>query len=302
MSEAFVSGFAALVGRPNVGKSTLLNALVGRKVAIMSDKPQTTRNRILGVLHRPDAQVVFLDTPGIHKPIHRLGAHLNRVAEGALPTVDLVLFVVDGTAPPGDGDRYIADIVRRSGKPTVLVVNKQDRIPRDRLYAVLDAYKALAGDGDWQWLDIVPTSAVTGQHLEDLVAIICRHLPAGPRYYPDDMVTDQPEREIIRELIREQVLHLTREEVPHSAAVAIEEISTRPGGTVYVRAEIFVEREGQKGILVGKRGAMIKEVGRRARQEIEGLLGSPIYLDLFIKVKEDWRNREGMLRQFGYVE
>lgn len=293
--RGFVSGFVAIAGRPNVGKSTLLNALVGQKLAIMSDKPQTTRNRILGVLHRPNAQIVFLDTPGLHRPLHRLGEYLNKVAEATLPDADVILHVVDGSLPAGDADRQVAERILRAGRPTVLVVNKMDRIPRGQLYGVLDAYRAL---GDYT--DVVPTSATEGTHLADLVEILERLLPPGPKYYPDEMVTDQPERFVMAELIREQVLHLTREEVPHSVAVVVEEVAQRPSGLVYVRAVILVERESQKGILVGRRGQMIREIGQRARQEIEGLLGSRIYLELFVKVKEDWRSKEGALRELGY--
>ncbi|MCG0238717.1 MAG: GTPase Era [Firmicutes bacterium] len=293
----FRSGFAALVGRPNVGKSTLLNALVGRKLAIMSDKPQTTRNRILGVLNRENAQVIFLDTPGMHKPKHLLGEFLNKVARETIPEVDLVCFVVDGSVPPGEGDAEIAKLIAAAGRPALLVVNKLDRIPRSQLYQVLDQYKALE---NIDWVDVIPVSALEHTHLDELVSIIISCLPEGPRYYPEDMVTDQPERFIMAELIREKVLHLTREEVPHSVAVMVEEVTPRENGVVYVRALILVEREGQKGILIGHRGQMIKEIGQRARAEIEALLGSRIYLELYVKVAEDWRNRRAYLRELGY--
>jgi len=292
----FRSGFAALVGRPNVGKSTLLNALVGRKLAIMSDKPQTTRNRIVGVLNRENAQVIFLDTPGMHKPKHLLGEYLNKVARETIPEVDLVCFVVDGSVPPGEGDAEIAKLIAAAGRPALLVVNKLDRIPRSQLYQVLDQYKALE---KIDWVDVIPVSALEHTHLDELVSIIISCLPEGPRYYPEDMVTDQPERFIMAELIREKVLHLTREEVPHSVAVMVEEVTPRENGVVYVRALILVEREGQKGILIGHRGQMIKEIGQRARAEIEALLGSRIYLELYVKVAEDWRNRRAYLRELG---
>lgn len=295
-AQAHRSGFAALVGRPNVGKSTLLNSLIGRKLAIMSDKPQTTRNRILGVLHREHSQIVFLDTPGIHKPHHKLGQYLNRVAQRAIPEVDVVLFVVDGTARPGEGDEFVARQVQQAEKPAILVVNKLDQIPRDRLYQVLDAYRELG-----RWADIIPVSALTGRHLDDLVQAIEARLPEGPKYYPEEMVTDQPEKFIMAELIREKVLQLTREEVPHSVAVEIEEAAARENGTVYVRAAIYVERESQKGILIGARGNMIREIGRLAREDMEGVLGSKIYLELFVKVREDWRNRDRTLRELGYM-
>lgn len=295
----FASGFVAIVGRPNVGKSTLLNALVGQKLAIMSDKPQTTRNRILGVLNRPGAQVIFLDTPGIHKPLHKLGQHLNRVAEATIPDADVILYMVDGSVPLGEGDRMISAMVRKSGQPVLLVVNKLDLLPRPKMYEAMDAYKTLEDD-EFRFTDIIPTSALEGTNLKDLVEIIISHLPEGPQYYPEDTVTDQPERLIMQEFIREQVLHLTREEVPHSVAVAMEQVEKRENGVVFIMATVLVERESQKGILIGEKGSMIRKIGQRARAEIEQLLGSRIYLDLRVKVKEDWRNREGALRELGY--
>lgn len=310
----FRSGFCSIVGRPNVGKSTLLNAFVAAKLAIMSDKPQTTRNRILGVYNRPDAQVVFLDTPGIHKPRHRLGEYMNKVAIGTIPEVDVVLFVVDGSVPePGEGDRYVADVVARSGRPAILVVNKMDRVKRGDWYAVMDAYKALAQPGarsenpdpgapTIEWIDIVPVSALEHKNIDALLDLIVQQMEEGPKYYPEDMITDQPERFVIAEFIREKILQLTRDEVPHSVAVEVEELQRRPTGTVYVSASIYVERESQKGIIIGKRGAMLKEIGARARQDIEQMLGSKIYLELFVKVKEDWRNKESVLRSLGYRE
>ncbi len=315
MKEApFRSGFCSIVGRPNVGKSTLLNAFVAAKLAIMSDKPQTTRNRILGVYNRPDAQVVFLDTPGIHKPRHRLGEYMNKVAIGTIPEVDVVLFVVDGSVPePGEGDKYVADVVARSGRPAILVVNKMDRVKRGDWYAVMDAYKALGdpqvrsetpepGAPTIEWIDIVPVSALEHKNVDALLDLIVQQMEEGPKYYPEDMITDQPERFVIAEFIREKILHLTREEIPHSVAVDVEQLQRRETGTVYVAASIYVERESQKGIIIGKRGSMLKEIGARARQDIEQMLGSKIYLELFVKVKEDWRNRESVLRSLGYRE
>jgi len=221
MNEArFRSGFCSIVGRPNVGKSTLLNAFVEAKLAIMSDKPQTTRNRILGVYNRPDAQVVFLDTPGIHKPRHRLGEYMNKVAIGTIPEVDVVLFVVDGSVPePGDGDKYVADVVARSGRPAILVVNKMDRVKRGDWYAVLDAYKTLGrpegrsedpepGAPTIEWIDIVPVSALEHKNIDALLDLIVQQMDEGPKYYPEDMITDQPERFVIAEFIREKILHL----------------------------------------------------------------------------------------------
>lgn len=312
--EQFVSGFCSIVGRPNVGKSTLLNAFIEAKLAIMSDKPQTTRNRILGVYNRPGAQVVFLDTPGIHKPHHKLGEYMNRVATSTIPEVDVVLFVVDGSVPePGEGDRYVAEAVARSGKPAILVVNKMDRVKRDQWYAVMDAYKALGEPSNRmaepgpdartvEWLDVVPISALTHKNVDALLDLVVRQMDPGPQYYPEDMVTDQPERFVIGEFIREKILQLTRDEVPHSVAVDVEQLERRQSGTVYVAASIYVERESQRGIIIGARGARLREIGARARQDIEELLGSKIYLELHVKVREDWRNRQSFLRSLGYRE
>jgi len=308
----FRSGFCSIVGRPNVGKSTLLNAFLEAKLAIMSDKPQTTRNRILGVYNRPGAQVVFLDTPGIHKPLHRLGEYMNRVAIGTIPEVDVVLFVVDGSVPePGEGDKYVAEVVARSGRKVILVVNKMDKVKKGDWYAVLDAYKALGDPAvrspeprpdspAIEWLDIVPVSALEHKNVDKLLDLIVEQMEEGPQYYPEGMVTDQPERFVIAEFIREKILYLTRDEVPHSVAVEVEQLERRESGTVYVGASIYVERESQKGIIIGKRGSMLKEIGILARKDIEELLGSKIYLELFVKVREDWRNKESILRSLGY--
>lgn len=295
--EGFRSGFVAIIGRPNVGKSTLLNALVGRKLAIVSDKPQTTRNRILGVLTREDCQAVFLDTPGIHKPKHRLGEYMVKVARRALKEVDLIFHLVDATAPVGPGDRHIAGYLQEITTPVLLVLNKVDLVREGEIPAILEAYRGLhryeAG------LDI---SALQGRNLDRLIAGTFRHLPEGPRCYPEDMITDQPEAFLVVEIIREKVLHLTREEVPHAVAVEIEEFTPRREGLLYVRAAIYVERDSQKGILIGEGGLRLKEIGRLAREELEALLGSRIYLDLWVKVSKDWRNREGALRNLGYRE
>ncbi len=295
--ENFRSGFVALVGRPNVGKSTLLNKLVGQKVAIMSDKPQTTRHKIHSVLSRNDAQIVFLDTPGIHKPRHKLGEHMVDVALGALKEVDVVLFLVEATDPPGAGDQYITEQMKGIKTPVFLLINKIDLIKKEEVLERILNYKDLL-----PFAEVIPVSALSGDNVERLADTIIKYLPEGPQYYPADMITDRPERFIMAEIIREKVLHLTSEEIPHSVAVVVEEVKERNNGLVAVNAVIFTERDSQKAILIGKGGNMLKEVGRRAREEIENLLGSKVYLELWVKVKKDWRNRINDIRNFGFTE
>jgi GTP-binding protein Era len=293
--NTFKSGFVAVIGRPNVGKSTLVNGLIGQKIAIMSDKPQTTRNKIMCILNLPDAQVLFIDTPGIHKPKHKLGEYMVRTAENTLREVDVVLFVVDATEETGPGEQYILERLAAVNTPVILVINKIDKIERTRVLPLIERYAKLRS-----FSALVPISALAGTNLDDLVVEIKKHLVPGPKYYPDDMVTDQPERLLIAELIREKVLVNTREEIPHAIAVDIEEISTRQNGDLYVRAIIYVERDSQKGIVIGAGGQLLKEIGRLARLDIENLLGSKTFLDLWVKVKKDWRNRDGVLKTFGY--
>ncbi|MCL6449735.1 MAG: GTPase Era [Acetobacteraceae bacterium] len=293
----FVSGFVAICGRPNVGKSTLLNQLLGRKLAIVSSRPQTTRNRILGVLDLPGAQVALLDTPGLHRPRHRLGEYMVRVALAALKQVDLVLWLVEGLRPPGPGDRYVAGLLRPLGPRVLLVVNKIDLVPAAVVPGVVAEYAALGSFGG-----ALAVSALCGAGLDELLREVVRRLPSGPRYYPEGTVTDRPEEFVVAELIREQALLLTHHEVPHAVAVVVEEISARPGGRVYVRATVYVEKESQKGILIGRGGLRLKELGQRARAEIEALLGSPVYLDLWVKVKRDWRQDVHAIEALGYRE
>ena len=289
------SGFVAVIGRPNVGKSTLINSLIGQKVVIMSDKPQTTRNKIMCVLTLDDAQILFIDTPGIHKPKHKLGEYMLKAAENTLREVDVIFFVVDATEDIGGGERYILDLLSHVKTPVILVVNKIDKIEKTKLLPIIQKYVSL-----YDFIGVVPISAIEHTNLDNLLVEVKKYLEPGPQYYPEDMVTDQPERIVITELIREKVLHATRDEIPHSIAVDIEEIIARPNDTVYVRAVIYVERESQKGIVIGAKGVLLKEIGRLARLDIENLLGSKIFLDLWVKVKKDWRNKEGSLRGFGY--
>ena len=294
-SKQFKSGFVAVIGRPNVGKSTLINTLIGQKIAIMSDKPQTTRNRILCILTRQDMQLVFLDTPGIHKPKDKLGEYMVKSAEGTLKEVDAILFVVDATEKMGPGERYIMERLEATKKPVILVVNKLDLIEREQALPIIANYTE-----KYEFAGVVPISAKEEINLDGLLEELKKYLPEGPQYYPEDMVTDQPERLIAAELVREKVLHLTRDEVPHSIAVECDEMTTRPNGDVYIRATIYVERESQKGIVIGAKGTLLKEIGALARQDIQNLLGSRVYLDLGVKVKKDWRNRTGILHNFGF--
>ena len=291
----FKSGFVAVVGRPNVGKSTLINSLIGQKVLIMSDKPQTTRNKIMCVLTQEDAQILFVDTPGIHKPKHKLGELMVQTAQSTLKDVDVVLMVADGTASFGSGEEYIIEQLRAVRTPVILAINKIDMLSKEAIFPIIRQYQER-----FDFQAIVPISALEHIQLEALVEEIKTHLEPGPQYYPEDMITDQPERLVIAEMIREKVLHLTREEIPHAIAVEIEEIKTRPNEDLYVRAVIYVERESQKGIVIGAKGGLLKEIGRLAREDVQGLLGSKVYLDLWVKVKKDWRNRDMMLRTLGY--
>lgn len=290
------SGFAAIIGRPNVGKSTLLNQLVGQKVAIISDKPQTTRNQIRGILTTEQGQVVFIDTPGIHKPRNRLGEYMVETARRALEEVDVILYVVDASAEPGKGEQVILQYLQEVNTPVVLVVNKIDLVKRGEWQGIAEFFKAQR-----EFAEVVPVSAVRGDNLEQLKEAIFSRLPEGPWFYSPDMITDQPERLVIAELIREKVLLLTREEIPYSVAVDIEEITPRNDELLYVRAVIYTERDSQKGILIGREGRMLKEVGRLAREEIENLLGIRLYLDLWVKVKKDWRDNDSYLRSLGYT-
>ncbi|MDF2501378.1 MAG: GTP-binding protein Era-like-protein [Anaerosporomusa subterranea] len=294
-SDSYTSGFVSVIGRPNVGKSTLVNSLIGQKIAIMSDKPQTTRNKILCVLTLSDSQILFIDTPGIHKPKHKLGEYMVKQAETTLKEVDVILFVVDATEEMGAGEKYILERLAAIKTPVILAVNKIDLVQKEKLLPIIDNYRA-----HYQFAAVVPISAMRKDNLAALVQEIKSRLSPGPQYYPDDMVTDQPERLIVAELVREKVLTLTREEIPHAIAVDIEEIAQRANEDVYIRAVVYVERESQKGIVIGAGGALLKEIGRLARTDIENLLGSKVFLDLWVKVKKDWRNRDGVLRSFGY--
>ncbi|MDD4170446.1 MAG: GTPase Era [Desulfotomaculaceae bacterium] len=296
-NSGYRSGFVALAGRTNVGKSTLLNRLVGQKVAIMSDKVQTTRNKILCVLSREDSQIVFIDTPGLHKPKHKLGERLVQVALNTLKEVDIILFLVEANQFPGPGDHYLIRQLNGMSTPVLLVINKIDLVRREELLPLIESYSKL-----YRFAEIVPVSALSGENLDHLLDVVTGYMPAGPKYYPEDMVTDRPEEFIMAELIREKVLDLTGQEVPHSVAVIIENVQERPNNVVAVQAVIYTERESQKGILIGKGGRMLKKIGILAREDMEKLLGSKIFLKLWVKVRTDWRNKEAQLKNLGYYD
>lgn len=293
----FYSGFVSLVGRPNVGKSTLMNCLIGEKIAITSSKPQTTRNKITSILTKEDFQCVFLDTPGIHKPRHKLGEFMVRSAENTFKEVDLVLFLVEPTAEVGELDRFVMEKLENVKTPVVLVINKIDTVAdKETLLGIIDTYRKL-----YPFQEVVPISAATGSNTEELLRVIRRFLPEGPQYFPADMVTDQPERQIASEIIREKALYLLQDEIPHGIAVEIMSMKKRPDqDMVDVQALIYCERDSHKGIIIGKNGAMLKKIATLARRDMERLLGSRIYLQIWVKVKKDWRDSDFLLKNFGY--
>lgn len=290
----YKSGFVALIGRPNVGKSTLLNFLVGQKVAIMSPQPQTTRNKISGIYTDDQKQIVFIDTPGIHKPKNKLDDFMDKSSYSALDEVDVVLFMVE-PEPAGKGDQYIAELLKKIKKPVFLVINKIDKVHPDKLLSIIDSYKNL---GDFA--EIVPISASQGNNVSELIKTIAKYLPEGPQFYDADQLTDRPEYFIVAELIREQVLKLTHEEVPHATAVVVDRMRDHEGGKLQIEATIYVERPGQKGIIIGKKGQMLKQIGIAARQEIEALLGEKVNLRLWVKVQKNWRSDPAFLKSIGY--
>lgn len=295
-SDAFKSGFISIIGRPNVGKSTFLNHVVGQKIAIMSDKPQTTRNKVQGVVTTEDSQLIYIDTPGIHKPKHKLGDFMVKVARNTLREVDVIMFMVNADEKIGPGDRFIIDMLKDTETPVFLIINKIDLIHPDDLLQTIVTYKT-----EYDFAEIVPISALKGNNTDRLLETLKKYLPVGPKYYPDDQVTDHPERFIISEFIREKVLHATREEIPHSIAVIIEKIEREEKrDIVNIMATIVVDRDSQKGIVIGKRGALLKEIGTKARHDIEMLLGTKVFLELWVKVEKDWRNKPSRLTEFGF--
>ncbi|UIP50661.1 GTPase Era [Ligilactobacillus salivarius] len=297
MQNNFHSGFVAILGRPNVGKSTFLNRVVGQKIAIMSDKAQTTRNKIQGIYTEDDAQIVFIDTPGIHKPHSHLGDFMVESALSTLNEVDAVLFMVNATQKRGRGDDFIIERLKNVKKPIYLVINKIDQIHPDKLLQIMDDYR-----NTLDYAEVFPISALEGNNCPELIESLVNTLPEGPQYYPADQITDHPERFIAGELIREKVLELTREEVPHSVAVVVDRIHREDAEKVLVQATIVVERNSQKGIIIGKGGKMLKQIGVKARKDIELMLGDKVYLELWVKVQPNWKDRQVDLQALGYKQ
>lgn len=296
--STFKSGFITIVGRPNVGKSTFMNHVLGQKVAIMSDKPQTTRNKIQGVYTTETAQMIFIDTPGIHKPKHQLGEHMMRVAKRTLRETEVILFVVNATEKKGPGDEFVINMIRDTDTPVILVINKIDLIHPDELPEIIERYTT-----DFEFSDVVPISALQGTNTDQLLDVIESHLEEGPMYYPKDRITDHPEHFIVSELIREKILLLTEQEIPHSIGVEVTKMKRENDGEkVKVEATIYVERDSQKGMVIGKGGKMLKRVGTLARKDIEALLGDKVYLELWVKVQKDWRNKPQFIRSLGYKD
>ena len=296
MKNDFKSGFVTLIGRPNVGKSTLMNYLIGQKIAITSNKPQTTRNRIQTVLTTDEGQIVFVDTPGIHKAKNKLGEYMVNVAEKTLNEVDVVLWLVEPTTFIGAGEQHIAKQLQRVKTPVILVINKVDSVKREEILPAIAAYKDI-----YDFADIVPVSARSGDNTDELLRVIMKYLPYGPQFYDEDTVTDKPERQIVAELIREKALHSLQDEIPHGIAVAIDRMKMQ-NKVMHIDATIICERDSHKGIIIGKQGSMLKKIGSTARYEIERMLDCKVNLKLWVKVKKDWRDSEFLMKNFGYRE
>lgn len=296
MSENYKSGFAAIIGRPNVGKSTLMNHLIGQKIAITSKKPQTTRNKIQTVYTCDQGQIVFLDTPGIHKAKNKLGQYMVNVAERTLQEVDVILWLVEPSTFIGAGERHIAEQLEKTQIPVILVINKVDTVKKEEVLAFIDTYRKL-----YEFDEIIPASALRGQNTQDIIDSIFKYLPYGPQFYDEDTVTDQPMRQIVAEVIREKALHALDEEIPHGIAVSIDSMKERTGGKMTdIDATIVCERDSHKGIIIGKQGTMLKKIGSNARYEIEHLLDQKVNLKLWVKVKKDWRDSDFLIKNYGY--
>ena len=296
MQDNFKSGFVTLIGRPNVGKSTLMNRLIGQKIAITSNKPQTTRNRIQTVYTCDEGQIIFLDTPGIHKAKNKLGEYMVSVAERTLKEVDVILWLVEPSTFIGAGEQHIAEQLRSVKTPVFLVINKIDTVEKAEILKFIAAYKDIV-----DFAEIIPVSALKGENTDDLLQAMMKYLPTGPQYYDEDTITDQPERQIVAEMIREKALRNLSDEIPHGIAVAIDRMHERPnGGIIDIDATIVCERNSHKGIIIGKQGAMLKKIGSQARADMEALLDCKVNLKLWVKVKKDWRDSDFLIKNFGY--
>ncbi|MCT4686808.1 GTPase Era [Vallitalea sp.] len=296
MLNNFKSGFVTIIGRPNVGKSTLMNQIIGQKIAIMSDKPQTTRNKIRTFITTEEGQIIFIDTPGIHKPKHKLGEFMNKTALDTFREVDVVLWLVEPDMKVGKGDEYIIEQLQRVKTPVILVINKIDKISKDEILQVIAAYKDA-----YDFAEIIPISALKGENTEDITKILFQYLEEGPQFFDGDMITDQPERQIVAELIREKALHLLQQEIPHGIAVVIDRMKDRSNKDIVdIDATIICERDSHKGIIIGKQGTMLKKIGTRARIDIENLLGSKVNLKIWVKIKKNWRDSDFLLKNYGF--
>ncbi|MBP3604892.1 MAG: GTPase Era [Lachnospiraceae bacterium] len=294
MNEQYKSGFATLIGRPNVGKSTLMNSLIGQKIAITSHKPQTTRNRIQTVYTSEEGQIVFVDTPGIHKAKNKLGDYMVNIAERTIKEVDVILWLVEPTNYIGAGEQHIMEQLRKANTPVILVINKIDTVKKEELFGFIDTYRK-----EMDFDEIVPVSALKRDNMEELIKCIMKYLPYGPAFYDEDTITDQPQRQIVAEMIREKALRILEEEIPHGIAVTIEKMKWR-GRIVDIDATIICERDSHKGIIIGKQGSMLKRIGTNARKDIENMLECQVNLQLWVKVKKDWRDSDFLLKNFGY--
>ena len=295
-TKEFKSGFVTLIGRPNVGKSTLMNHLIGQKIAITSEKPQTTRNRIQTVYTDERGQIIFLDTPGIHKAKNKLGEYMVNVAENTLKEVDVILWLVEPSNFIGAGERHIAEILEKVNAPVILIINKTDTVEKDKILEFIDTYRKL-----FQFAEIIPCSALRHQNTDDIIPSIFKYLPYGPQFYDEDTITDQPMRQIVAEIIREKALYALNEEIPHGIAVVIDQMKDRPNGKIVdIDATIICERDSHKGIIIGKGGSMLKRIGTAARMEIENLMDTKVNLKLWVKVRREWRDSDMYMKNYGY--
>ncbi|MFP4698425.1 MAG: GTPase Era [Eubacteriales bacterium] len=296
MTDGIKSGFVTLIGRPNVGKSTLMNHLIGKKIAITSDKPQTTRNRIQTIITKEEGQIIFIDTPGIHIPKHKLGQYMVQTAEKTLKEVDVILWLIEPSKYIGKGDKYVLEQLNKVKTPVILVVNKIDTLPKGEILEVINLFK-----DTYDFKEIIPISALNGENTKNMVEVLFKYLPEGPLFFPSDMITDQPERQIVAEIIREKALYLLNQEIPHGIAVIIDQFKERDEKSIIdIDATVICEKDSHKRIIIGKQGSMLKKIGSLARQEIEGLLGTKVYLQLWVKIKKDWRDSDFLLQNYGY--